>query len=242
MPDPLATDLVNRRLAPNAEFWLGTDQLGRDMLARIVFGARVSLTVAVCASLIPAMFGTLLGLLAGYFRGRLEIVLMGTTDIVLAFPGIILALLVTAYAGATLVNLILVLGFLGIPIYTRIGRATTLEFAEREFVQAARVLGATNLRIIRRELLPNVVIPIAVFGVLGMSRIIVIEGILSFLGLSVPPPAPTWGNMIAAGVSELAFHPYISFVPAGTMFLTILALNCVSDALRKATDLREIWL
>jgi peptide/nickel transport system permease protein len=109
-------------------------------------------------------------------------------------------------------------------------------------VQAARALGATDLRIIGRELLPNVVIPVAVVVVLGMSRIIVIEGILSFLGLSVPPPAPTWGNMIAAGVSELAFHPHISFVPAGVMFLTILALNSLSDALRKATDLRDMAL
>jgi peptide/nickel transport system permease protein len=242
LPDPLATDVALRQIPPSAQFWLGTDQIGRDILARVVFGARVSLTVAVGASLIPAVFGTLFGLLAGYFRGRLENWVTGLADVVLAFPGIVLALLVTAYAGATVLNLVLVLGFLGIPIYTRIARATTIAFAEREFVQAARALGATDLRIILRELLPNVVIPVAVVIVLGMSRIIVIEGILSFLGLSVPPPAPTWGNMIAAGVSELAFHPHISFVPAGVMFLTILALNSLSDALRKATDIRDMAL
>lgn len=137
---------------------------------------------------------------------------------------------------------ILVLGFLGIPFYTRIARATTLEIAQREFVQAARVLGASNVRIMRRELLPSVTLPIAVAAVLGMSRVIVIEGILSFLGLGISPPAPTWGNMIAAGVSELAFHPHISFVPAGVMFLTIFAVNSVSDALRRLTDLRETVL
>jgi peptide/nickel transport system permease protein len=242
LSDPQATDVVNRLTPPGGDFWLGTDQLGRDILARVVFGARVSLTVAIGASLIPATFGTVFGLLAGYFRGRLESVVMGSADIVLAFPGIVLALLVTAYAGASVTNLILVLGFLGIPIYTRIARATTIAFAQRDFVQAARALGATDLRIMWRELLPNLVVPVAVVVVLGMSRIIVIEGILSFLGLSVPPPAPTWGNMIASGVSELAFHPHISFVPAGIMFLTILALNSLSDALRKATDLREMAL
>ncbi len=242
LPDPLAVHIVNRYVSPGAEFWLGTDQIGRDMLARVVFGARVSFTVAVFASLIPAVLGTVLGMLAGYCRGRSEAAIMGVTDTILAFPGIILALLVTAYAGATIFNLVLVLGFLGIPIYTRIARATTLAFAQREFVLAARVLGATHLRIMCRELLPNVLIPVAVVIVLGMARLIVIEGILSFLGLSVPPPTPTWGNMIAGGVGELAFHPYISFIPAAAMFLTVFALNTVSDALRKATDLKEIAL
>jgi peptide/nickel transport system permease protein len=242
LSDPLATDVVNRLAAPGADFWLGTDQIGRDILARVVFGARVSLTVAVFASLLPAALGTLFGLLAGYFRGPLESLAIGIADIVLAFPGIVLALLVAAYAGASVVNLVLVLGFLGIPFYTRVARATTIALAGREFVQAARALGATDLRIMRRELLPNLVAPVAVVVVLGMSRIIVIEGILSFLGLSVPPPAPTWGNMIASGVGELAFHPHISFIPAGIMFLTILALNSVSDALRRTTDLREMTL
>jgi peptide/nickel transport system permease protein len=242
LPDPLATDMANRTLAPGAEFWLGTDQLGRDMLARVVYGARVSLSVAFCTALIGSVFGTLLGLLAGYFRGRLEALIVGAADIGLAFPGIILILLVAAYAGASLVNLILVIGILLIPYYTRIARATTLTFAQREFVLAARVLGASHLRIIARELLPNVAVPVAVVTLIGMSRIIVLEGILSFLGLSVPPPAPTWGNMIAAGVSELAFHPYISFVPSAVMVITIFALNSVGNALRKVTDLREIAL
>jgi peptide/nickel transport system permease protein len=240
--DPLAVHIVDRYLSPGAEFWLGTDQIGRDMFARVVFGARVSLTVALFASLIPAVLGTVLGMLAGYRRGRSEAAIMGVTDTILAFPGIILALLVTAYAGATIVNIVLVLGFLGIPIYTRIARATTLALAQREFVLAARVLGATHLRIMCRELLPNVLIPVAVVIVVGMARLIVIEGILSFLGLSIPPPTPTWGNMIAGGVGDLAFHPYISFIPAAAMFLTVFALNTVSDALRKATDLREIAL
>jgi peptide/nickel transport system permease protein len=242
VPDPLATDIVHRRIAPGALYWLGTDQLGRDMLARALFGARVSLTVALGATLIPTVFGTLFGMLAGYLRGRTETLLMGAADIVLAFPGIILALLVTAYAGATLVNLICVLGVLGIPIYTRVARAATLDFGHRDFVQAARALGASHARIMARELLPNVALPIAVVAVLGTSRIIVIEGILSFLGLSIPAPAPTWGNMIAAGVGELSFNPHISFVPAGIMFLTVFALNTASDALRKAADLRETAL
>jgi len=240
--DPLETDFLHRRVAPNGDFWLGTDQLGRDTLSRITFGARVSLSIALVASLLSAFFGVLFGLPAGYFRGRLEAGGVGATDIVLAFPGIILALLVAAYAGASLVNLVLVLGFLGIPGYTRIAGATTLNFAQRDFVTAARAIGASHLRIMIHELLPNLVLPISAIIVLGMSRIIVIEGTLSFLGLSLPPPAPTWGNMIAAGVSELAFHPFISFAPAAVMFITIFALNVAGDALRRAADPRDTAL
>jgi peptide/nickel transport system permease protein len=240
--DPLEADFLQRRVTPNGDFWLGTDQLGRDTLSRIIFGARVSLSIALAASLLSAFFGVIFGLPAGYFRGRLEAGVVGAADIVLAFPGIILALLVAAYAGASLTNLVLVLGFLGIPAYTRIARATTLNFAQREFVTAARAIGASHLRIMIRELLPNLVAPISAIVVLGMSRIIVIEGTLSFLGLSLPPPAPTWGNMIAGGVSELAFHPAISFVPAGVMFITIFALNIIGDALRLAADPRDMKL
>lgn len=239
LSDPLATDIANRLMPPGAKFWLGTDQLGRDMLARVVYGARVSLTVALGATLIGATFGVLLGLPAGYFRGRTEMLLMGAADIGLAFPSIVLILLVAAYAGAGVVNLILVLGILGIPICMRIARAVTLTFAQREFVVAARALGASHLRIMRRELLPNVTLPVAVVAVIGMSRVIVAEGILSFLGLSVAPPTPTWGNMIALGMSEISFHPYISFVPSAFMVITIFALNSVGNVLRKTTDLRE---
>jgi peptide/nickel transport system permease protein len=242
LADPLATDIANQLTAPGAKFWLGTDQLGRDILARVVYGARVSLTVAFGTALVGAVFGVLLGMPAGYFRGRTETLLMAAADIGLAFPPIILILLVAAYAGSSLANLILVIGVLSIPIYMRIARAVTLTFAEREFVLAARALGASHLRIMRRELLPNVALPVAVVGVIGMSRVIVIEGILSFLGLSVPPPTPTWGSMIAAGVGELAFHPYISFAPSAVMVVTILALNAVGNALRRATDLRETML
>jgi len=242
LADPTATDIANRLVAPSEKFWLGTDQLGRDLLARVVYGARVSLTVAFCTALVGAVFGMFFGLLAGYFRGRTEMLAMGAADIGLAFPPLVLILLVAAYAGANLLNLILVIGILGIPIYMRIARAVTLTFAGREFVLAARALGASHLRILARELLPNVAIPVAVVAVIGMSRIIVIEGILSYLGLSVPPPAPSWGNMIAAGVSELAFHPHVSFVPSAVMVITIFAINSVGNALRRATDLREAAL
>jgi len=242
LADPLATDIANRLVAPGARFWLGTDQLGRDLFARVIYGARVSLTVSFSTAFAGALFGLFFGLIAGYFRGKTETILTAAADIGLAFPGIILILLVAAYAGASLVNLIVVIGILSIPYYMRIARAVTLTFAQRDFVVAARALGASHLRIMRRELLPNVALPVAVVAVIGMSRIIVLEGILSFLGLSVPPPTPTWGNMIAAGVSELAFHPYISFAPSALMVLTIFALNTVGNALRRATDLRETAL
>jgi peptide/nickel transport system permease protein len=239
LSDPVETDIGNRLIAPSARFWLGTDQLGRDLLARVIYGARVSLTVAFGTVVIGAVFGMLLGLPAGYFRGRTEAALIGAADIGLAFPPIILILMVVAYAGASLINLIVVLGILSIPIYMRIARAVTLTFTQREFVLAARALGASHLRVMWRELLPNVALPITVVAMIGMSRVIVIEGILSFLGLSVAPPTPTWGNMIALGVSELAFHPHISFVPSAVMVITIFAFNSIGNALRHATDLRE---
>ena len=166
LPDPLETDFLHRRVAPNGDFWLGTDQLGRDTLSRIIFGARVSLSIALAASLLSAFFGVIFGLPAGYFRGRLEAGVVGATDIVLAFPPIILVLLVAAYGGASLTNLVLVLGFLGIPSYTRIARATTLNFAQRDFVTAARVIGASHFRIMVRELLPNLLPPISAIVVL----------------------------------------------------------------------------
>jgi peptide/nickel transport system permease protein len=239
LSDPLTTDIANGLMPPGPKFWLGTDQLGRDILARVVYGARVSLMVAFGTALIGAAFGILLGLPAGYFRGKTEELLMGAADIGLAFPAIILILLVAAYAGAGTFNLILVLGILGIPFYMRIARAVTLTFAQREFVVAARALGASHLRTMRRELLPNVALPVIAVAVIVMSRVIVIEGILSFLGLSVAPPTPTWGNMIALGMSEIGFRPHVSFVPSAFMVITIFALNSAGNALRKITDLRE---
>ena len=238
LPSPTDMDMLERRMPPSAAHWLGTDRLGRDMLSRLVYGARISLTVGVLAPLIGLIAGGALGIIAGYFRGRLETVVVGGVDVLLAFPPLVFALAVTAYLGQTVANLTYIIGFLSIPAFTRVARAATLSLAQREFILAARAMGATELRILTRELLPNVVLPLLAFFLLAVAVTIVVEGALSFLGLGVPPPAPSWGSMIGEGRESLDITPQLAFLPAGVMFLTVLSFNVVGDTLRALTDPR----
>ena len=240
LPIPSSTDMdmLARRAPPSAQHLLGTDQLGRDMLSRLIYGARISLTVGLLAPVIGVTVGGCLGMLAGYFRGRLETFTVGGVDVLLAFPPLVFALAVTAYLGQSVLNLTLVIGVLGIPAFTRVARAVTLSLSEREFVTAARALGATHTRILLRELLPNVALPLLAFFLLGVAVTIVVEGALSFLGLGVPPPAPSWGSMIGEGRESLDLAPWLAFLPAGFMFATVLAFNIVGDTLRALTDPR----
>ncbi len=238
LPSPTDMDLLARRAPPSAQHLLGTDQLGRDELARLIHGARISLTVGLLAPVIGVIIGGALGMLAGYFRGRLETLTVGGVDVLLAFPSLVFALAVTAYLGQSVLNLTLVIGVLGIPAFTRVARAVTLSLSEREFVTAARALGATHTRILLRELLPNVALPLLAFFLLGVAVTIVVEGALSFLGLGVPPPAPSWGSMIGEGRESLDLAPWLAFLPAGFMFATVLAFNVIGDTLRALTDPR----
>jgi peptide/nickel transport system permease protein len=238
IPSPTDMDMLARRALPSSEHWLGTDQLGRDELSRLIHGARISLTVGLLAPVIGVTIGGCLGMLAGYFRGRLETLTVAGVDILLAFPPLVFALAVTAYLGQSVLNLTLVIGVLGIPAFTRVARAVTLSLSEREFVTAARALGATHARILLRELLPNVALPLLAFFLLGVAVTIVVEGALSFLGLGVPPPAPSWGSMIGEGRESLDLAPWLAFLPAGFMFATVLAFNIVGDTLRALTDPR----
>ena len=199
LPSPTDMDMLERRAPFSALHWLGTDTLGRDELSRLIHGARISLTVGLCAPVIGLLFGGALGMLAGYFRGRFETLVVGSMDVLLAFPPLILALAVTAYLGQSLLNLTCILGVLGIPAFMRVARASTLTLARREFVIAAQALGATHARILLRELLPNVFLPLLAFFLLGVAVTIVVEGSLSFLGLGVPPPISSWGSMIGEG-------------------------------------------
>jgi peptide/nickel transport system permease protein len=239
LPSPTDMDMLERRAPISMQHWLGTDGLGRDELARLVHGARVSLTVGLCAPFIGLAIGGALGMLAGYFRGRFETLVVGSMDVLLAFPPLILALAVIAYLGQSLFNLTCILGVLGIPAFMRVARAATLTLAHREFVIAAQALGATHARILLRELLPNVLLPLLAFFLLGVAVTIVAEGALSFLGLGVPPPISSWGSMIGEGRESLEIAPRLAFLPAIAMFLTVLSFNLVGDTLRALTDPRQ---
>ena len=235
---PTDMDMLGKREPPSAEHLLGTDQLGRDMLSRLIYGARISLTVGLLAPVIGLVIGGALGMMAGYLGGRFEALTVGAVDVLLAFPPLVFALAVTAYLGQSVFNLTLVIGVLSIPAFTRVARATTLSLTQREFVVAARTLGATHARILLRELLPNVALPLLAFFLLVVAVTIVVEGALSFLGLGVPPPAPSWGSMIGEGRDSLDIAPWLAFLPAGFMFVTVLAFNIVGDTLRALTDPR----
>jgi peptide/nickel transport system permease protein len=238
LADPSHMSLLARRAPPSAAHLLGTDALGRDILARVVFGARSSLSVGLLAPLAATLIGGAFGLFAGYFRGWLETVTVGASDVLLAFPPLVLALAITAYLGQSVANLILVLAILTVPAVTRIARAATLAVGKREFVTAARALGASHARILLHEILPNIALPLTAYFLVLVAVIVSAESILSFLGLGVPPPLPSWGSMIAEGRESLELAPQIAFIPATAMFLTVLAFNLVGDRLRSITDPR----
>ena len=238
-PYPFAQQNLGATLQPpSPAHRLGTDDLGQDILARLIYGGRISLTVGLLAPTMSVIFGGALGMLAGYYRGRLETFVVGGVDVLLAFPPLVFAIAVTTYLGQSALNITLVIGILGIPAFTRVARAVTLSLSEREFVTAARALGATDSRILLRELLPNVALPLAAFFLLGVAVTIVVEGALSFLGLGVPPPAPSWGSMIGEGRESLDIAPRLAFLPAIVMFLTVLSFNIVGDTMRALTDPR----
>lgn len=237
--DPNFQIIQSRLEPPGRGGILGSDDLGRDILARLVFGARVSLIVSLTAVIVGSVVGGAIGLTAGFFRGWYERIVMSLVDVILAFPALVLLLALVAFVGQSLSTIALVIGFLAIPAYTRVARATTLSVAQREFVLAARAMGATNRRILFRELLPNVALPVVAFGLVAIGLVIVAEGALAFLGLSVKFPTATWGSMIAAGKIHIRDAPHLALIPSLAMFFTILSLNYVGDQLRSRFDVRE---
>lgn len=231
--DPLAVDVSHKLSRPGENgFVLGSDELGRDILARLVHGSRVSLVVSLAAVGIGVVGGGVLGMAAGFLRGWFDRVVMATSDILLAFPALVLLLGLLAYVGQSLFIITVTIGVVSIPRYARVARANTLSASHSEFAVAAEVLGATRRRILFREIAPNVMIPVLAFGFLSIGVVIVLEGSLSFLGLSVRPPTPTWGGMIATGRRFLQDAPHVSALPSLVMFLTVLAVNFVGDRLR----------
>lgn len=231
------------RCPPSADHWFGTDTLGRDIFSRVVWGGRVSLAVGFAAVAFGVAIGGTLGVIAGYFKGRLEAIIMWAMDVLLAFPALLLALVIVTFrANRDVGNVILAIGIVAIPPIARLVRAATLVHSEREYVTAARALGASNFRIIWREVVPNVALPVLSFSIIGVAVAIVAEGGLSFLGLSVPPPTPTWGGMINDGRAVLGREPFISLIPCAVMFLTVLALNLAGDRVREYFDVKEVGL
>ncbi|MCL4459705.1 MAG: ABC transporter permease [Chloroflexi bacterium] len=239
--DPTAQNLSKRLLPPfwmsgNMEYLLGTDPLGRDILSRIIYGSRISLLVGLCSVAISGTIGVFLGLLSGYYGGRADSFIMRLADIQLGVPFLVLAIAVVAMLQPGLRNIIIVLGLTGWVLYGRIVRGEVLSVKEREFVEAARAIGAQNHRIIRLHILPNVSTSIIVVGTLQVAHMIIAEASLSFLGLGVQPPTPTWGGMVADGRDYLALAWWVSTVPGVAIFLTVLGINLLGDWLRDSLD------
>ncbi|MEO6398934.1 MAG: ABC transporter permease [Tepidiformaceae bacterium] len=224
--------------APSSEHWLGTDSLGRDVLSRILYGARISLYAGFLVVSISMVAGTVIGLVAGYSGGFIDGALMRTMDALLAFPGLVFALAITAALGPSLTNAMIAIAVLSFPGAARVVRGETLSLRERDFVTAERVLGASPGRILFRHILPNALAPIIVIGSLRVGGAILIETGLSFLGLGVQPPQASWGSMVNEGSRFLERAPWISIASGGAIFLAVLGANLVGDAVRDTLDPR----
>lgn len=235
---PNDQDYLALTQGPGGAHWLGTDDLGRDVLSRLIYGSRVSLQVGIIAVGIALTIGVSLGLLAGYAGGFVDTVITRFTDAVQAFPGLILALAITAALGPGIGNAMIAIGFVSTPAIARLTRGQTLSIREREYVEAARVLGAPPLRIMARHIWPNVTAPIIVQATLLIASAIVTEASLSFLGVGVQPPTASWGAMLRTGSQYLEVAPWMGFAPGVAIFLTVLAFNFVGDGLRQALDPR----
>jgi peptide/nickel transport system permease protein len=238
--DPIEqTDIARTGyLSPRGEYLLGTDRFGRDVLSRIIYGSRISLSIGFIATAISVTIGTLFGATAGYFGGKLDTLIMRFTDVVLAFPRLVLLIMIVALFGPSITMIILVLGFTQWPATTRIVRGDVLSLREREFIHAAHALGMSRGRIMMRHLIPNVLAPVIVTATLGIGNTIVMEAGLSFLGLGVQAPTPTWGSMVAEGRDNLLGAWWVATFPGLTIVLVVLAFNLVGDGLRDALDPR----
>ena len=237
--DPLEQNIVVRLEPPSAEFWLGTDSYGRDVLSRLIYGARISLFVGFVAILIAMVVGTTIGVIAGYVGGLFDQIVMGVLDVLLAFPTLLLGLMIAAMLGASLENLIIAIAVTEVAPFARVARAPTITLRQRDFVEASRSYGCGPLRIMFRHILPNMISDVVVMSSLWLASAIRTEASLSFIGLGVPPPAATWGGMIREGFENILDAWWLAVFPSLAILLTVLALNLLGDALRDASDPRS---
>ena len=237
--DPLNQDYDALMLPPSLEYPIGTDSLGRDNLTRLIHGGRVSLQVGLLSMVIATTVGVTLGLVAGYFGKWTDSIIMRIVDVILAFPALLLAILLVAVLGPSLRNAMLAIAIGFIPAFARITRANTLSLREKEFVESARAIGGSPLRIMFKTILPNTVSPIIVQASLGMSYAILIEASLSFLGLGIQPPTPSWGYMLSAGREFITIAWWLTTFPGVAIFLVVIAWNFIGDGIREALDPRQ---
>ena len=246
LKDPADTFAGTAKNGPSASHWFGNDGIGHDIFSRVIYGGQVSLLLAGIGTLLALVIGGLLGMVAGYYRGRVDAMITTGLDFTLVVPPLILFLSLILFvdpdAKRRIFMLILVFVLLSIAPIARVVRASTLVWVDREFVLAARTIGVRNGRIMFREVLPNVAPSLISYSLIVMAGLIVVEGAVAFLGLSVPPPTPTWGDMINKGRTNLDVAAHISLIPAGVMFVTVLALNFVGDKLQEYFDPREALL
>ena len=236
--DPLAEIVPDGLQAPSSAHWMGADRLGRDLLSRVIFGTRLSLLVGLVSVIIGTVAGTLIGLTSGYYGGWVDSITMRVIDAMLAFPGLLLALSVVIALGTGIRNVMLAVGIGGIPQYARLTRATTLSARENVYVDAARVIGCSNLRIMVQHILPNVIAPIIVVSTLQVGAAILSGATLSFLGLGAQPPTPEWGLMVSDGRTYLGKAYWLSTFPGLAITTVVIATNLMGDGLREALDPR----
>jgi peptide/nickel transport system permease protein len=234
--DPIDQDIIARLQPPSAEHWFGTDMFGRDVLSRLIWGSRISLIVSVASIGIAVIVGGAIGLVSGYVGGRVDLLIMQAMDVLLSFPSLIMGLIVVAMLGPDLINLIIAIALTAVAPFARIARAPTITLKERAFVEAGRALGFSHARIILVHILPNLLAEILVMGSLWMATAVRVEASLSFIGLGVKPPTPTWGGMIRDGFENILDAPWLSVYPGIAILILVFALNMLGDGLRDATD------
>jgi len=234
--DPLEQNILFRLKPPSPEHWMGTDYYGRDIFSRLLHGARISLVIGLLAIGVAMIIGSFIGLVAGYRGGRTDIIMMQIMDVLLAFPSLILGLIVVAMLGPSITNLVIAIALTAIPPFARIARAPTIAVKEREFIEAGRALGYSDLRLMLGHILPNILPEILVMGSLWLATAIRVEASLAFIGLGVAPPTATWGGMIREGFENILDSLWLTLFPSIAILVVVFALNLLGDGLRDAID------